>query len=40
MAQRPVAQKNIGRLMNMGWQKDPDVEAGLGHYTQSLAADK
>ncbi|MES0059544.1 enoyl-CoA hydratase/isomerase family protein [Mesorhizobium sp. M0025] len=35
--QRPVAQKNIGRLIDMGLQKDPDVEARLGHYTQSLA---
>ncbi|QKK33801.1 enoyl-CoA hydratase/isomerase family protein (plasmid) [Rhizobium indicum] len=35
--QRPAAQKNIGRLMDMGLQKDPDVEARLGHYTQTLA---
>jgi enoyl-CoA hydratase/carnithine racemase len=35
--QRPIAQKNIGRLMDMGLQKDPDVEARLGHYTQTLA---
>jgi enoyl-CoA hydratase/carnithine racemase len=35
--QRPVAQKNIGRLMEMGLQTDPDVEARLGHYTETLA---
>lgn len=35
--QRPVAQKNIGRLMEMGLQTDPDIEARLGHYTQTLA---
>ncbi|WP_164902785.1 enoyl-CoA hydratase/isomerase family protein [Rhizobium sp. WSM1325] len=35
--QRPAAQKNIGRLMDMGLQKDPDIEARLGHYTQTLA---
>ncbi|QAS82515.1 enoyl-CoA hydratase/isomerase family protein (plasmid) [Rhizobium acidisoli] len=35
--QRPVAQTNIGRLMEMGLQRDPDVEARLGHYTQTLA---
>ncbi len=35
--QRPAAQKNIGRLMEMGLQKDPDIEARLGHYTQTLA---
>ncbi|MBX5161531.1 enoyl-CoA hydratase/isomerase family protein [Rhizobium sp. NZLR8] len=35
--QRPAAQKNIGRLMEMGLQKDPDIEAKLGHYTQTLA---
>ncbi|TBC97110.1 enoyl-CoA hydratase/isomerase family protein [Rhizobium leguminosarum] len=35
--QRPAAQKNIGRLMDMGLQKDSDIEARLGHYTQTLA---
>jgi len=35
--QRPAAQKNIGRLMDMGLQKEPDIEARLGHYTQTLA---
>jgi enoyl-CoA hydratase/carnithine racemase len=35
--QRPAAQKNIGRLMDMGLQKDPDIELRLGHYTQTLA---
>ncbi|WP_164873781.1 enoyl-CoA hydratase/isomerase family protein [Mesorhizobium sp. M7A.F.Ce.TU.012.03.2.1] len=35
--QRPAAQKKIGRLMEMGLQKDPDIEARLGHYTQTLA---
>ncbi len=35
--QRPVAQKNIGRLMQMGLQTDPDVEARLGHFTGTLA---
>ncbi|MGO6906699.1 enoyl-CoA hydratase/isomerase family protein, partial [Rhizobium ruizarguesonis] len=35
--QRPAAQKNIGRLIDMGLQKDPDIEARLGHYTQTLA---
>ncbi|NTS29780.1 enoyl-CoA hydratase/isomerase family protein [Phyllobacterium sp. BT25] len=35
--QRPAAQKKVGRLMEMGLQKDPDVEARLGHYTQTLA---
>ncbi|MFP3547122.1 enoyl-CoA hydratase/isomerase family protein [Rhizobium sp. SIMBA_035] len=35
--QRPAAQKNIGRLMEMGLQKNPDIEARLGHYTQTLA---
>ncbi|MCK8782593.1 enoyl-CoA hydratase/isomerase family protein [Rhizobium sp. NTR19] len=35
--QRPVAQKNIGRLMEMGLQTDPEIEARLGHYTQTLA---
>ncbi|MGO7091844.1 enoyl-CoA hydratase/isomerase family protein [Rhizobium leguminosarum] len=34
--QRPVAQKNITRLMEMGLQKNPDVEARLGHYTEAL----
>ncbi|EPE96360.1 enoyl-CoA hydratase/isomerase family protein [Rhizobium grahamii] len=34
--QRPVAQKNIGRLMEMGLQTNPDIEARLGHYTQTL----
>jgi enoyl-CoA hydratase/carnithine racemase len=34
--QRPVAQKNIGTLMNMGLQANPDIEARLGHYTQTL----
>ncbi|MDQ0324012.1 enoyl-CoA hydratase/carnithine racemase [Pararhizobium capsulatum DSM 1112] len=37
--QRPAAQKNIGRLMEMGLQKDPDIEARLGHYTETLAED-
>ena len=37
--QRPVAQKNIGRLMEMGLQTDPDIEARLGHYTQTLSND-
>ncbi|MDW9413966.1 enoyl-CoA hydratase/isomerase family protein [Sinorhizobium meliloti] len=35
--QRPVAQRNIGRLMEMGLQTDPDIETRLGHYTQTLA---
>ncbi|WP_260691973.1 enoyl-CoA hydratase/isomerase family protein [Rhizobium laguerreae] len=35
--QRPVAQKNIGRLMEMGLQTNPDIESRLGHYTQTLA---
>jgi hypothetical protein len=35
--QRPVAQKNIGRLMDMGRQTNADVEARLGHYTLTLA---
>ncbi|MBY5361206.1 enoyl-CoA hydratase/isomerase family protein [Rhizobium leguminosarum] len=35
--QRPVAQKNIGRLMDMGLQTNPDIESRLGHYTQTLA---
>jgi len=35
--QRPVAQKNIGRLMEMGLQTDTDIEARLGHYTGTLA---
>ena len=37
--QRPVAQKNIGRLMEMGLQTNPDIEARLGHYTQTLSND-
>ncbi|MDF0663629.1 MULTISPECIES: enoyl-CoA hydratase/isomerase family protein [unclassified Rhizobium] len=37
--QRPVAQKNIGRLMEMGLQTNPDIEARLGHYTQTLSSD-
>ncbi|SCB58581.1 Enoyl-CoA hydratase/carnithine racemase [Rhizobium aethiopicum] len=37
--QRPVAQKNIGRLMEMGLQTNPDIEARLGHYTQTLGND-
>ncbi|MBX4871655.1 enoyl-CoA hydratase/isomerase family protein [Rhizobium bangladeshense] len=37
--QRPVAQKNIGRLMGMGLQTNPDIEARLGHYTQTLGND-
>ncbi|MBY5567711.1 enoyl-CoA hydratase/isomerase family protein [Rhizobium leguminosarum] len=35
--QRPVAQKNIGRLMEMGLQTNPNIESRLGHYTQTLA---
>ncbi|MEK1874637.1 MAG: enoyl-CoA hydratase/isomerase family protein [Rhizobium altiplani] len=35
--QRPVAQKNIGKLMDMGLQTNPDIEARLGHYTGTLA---
>jgi len=35
--QRPVAQKNIGRLMQMGLQKDPEIESRLGHYTETLS---
>ncbi|MBX4926496.1 enoyl-CoA hydratase/isomerase family protein [Rhizobium binae] len=35
--QRPIAQKNIGRLMEMGLQKNPDIEARLGYYTETLA---
>ncbi|MBY3386290.1 enoyl-CoA hydratase/isomerase family protein [Rhizobium laguerreae] len=35
--QRPVAQKNIGRLMELGLQTNPDIESRLGHYTQTLA---
>ncbi|NKM96047.1 enoyl-CoA hydratase/isomerase family protein [Rhizobium leguminosarum] len=35
--QRPVAQRNIGRLMEMGMQTNPDIESRLGHYTQTLA---
>ncbi|NLS06910.1 enoyl-CoA hydratase/isomerase family protein [Rhizobium sp. P32RR-XVIII] len=35
--QRPIAQKNIGKLMGIGLQTDPDVEARLGHYTETLA---
>jgi enoyl-CoA hydratase/carnithine racemase len=35
--QRPVAQKNIGRLMEMGLQKDPEIESRLGHYTETLS---
>ncbi|MBY5603682.1 enoyl-CoA hydratase/isomerase family protein [Rhizobium leguminosarum] len=35
--QRPAAQKSIGRLMDMGLQTNPDIEARLGHYTQTLA---
>lgn len=34
--QRPVAQKNIGRLMEMGLQTNTDIEARLGHYTGTL----
>jgi enoyl-CoA hydratase/carnithine racemase len=33
---RPAAQEKIARLMSMGLQKDPDVEARLAHYTGSL----
>jgi enoyl-CoA hydratase/carnithine racemase len=35
--QRPVAQKKIGRLMEMGLQTNPDIEARLGHHTGTLA---
>ncbi|MBB4571426.1 enoyl-CoA hydratase/isomerase family protein [Rhizobium leucaenae] len=35
--QRPIAQKNIGKLMAMGLQTNPDIEARLGHYTETLA---
>lgn len=35
--QRPVAQQKIGRLMEMGLQTNPDIEARLGHYTGTLA---
>ncbi|MDP9811513.1 enoyl-CoA hydratase/carnithine racemase [Rhizobium tibeticum] len=35
--QRPVAQENIGKLMKMGLQTNADIEARLGHYTQTLA---
>jgi enoyl-CoA hydratase/carnithine racemase len=35
--QRPAAQKNIGRLMDMGLQTNSDIETRLGHYTQTLA---
>jgi enoyl-CoA hydratase/carnithine racemase len=35
--QRPVAQENIRRLIEMGLQTNPEIESRLGHYTQSLA---
>jgi enoyl-CoA hydratase/carnithine racemase len=35
--QRPAAQKNIRRLMEMGLQKNSDVEARLGHFTEALS---
>jgi enoyl-CoA hydratase/carnithine racemase len=35
--QRPIAQANIGKLMSMGLQTNPDIETRLGHYTQILA---
>lgn len=35
--QRPVAQKNIGRLMEMGLQTNTDIEARLGYHTGTLA---
>ncbi|MDR5761226.1 enoyl-CoA hydratase/isomerase family protein [Caballeronia sp. LZ035] len=34
--QRPAAREKIAQLMEMGLQKDPDVEARLAHYTGSL----
>ncbi|MGO7485499.1 enoyl-CoA hydratase/isomerase family protein [Rhizobium ruizarguesonis] len=34
---RPSTQAKIGKLMKMGLQTSPDVEARLGHYTQTLA---
>jgi len=35
--QRPLAQDNIRRLIEMGLQTNPEIESRLGHYTQSLA---
>jgi len=35
--QRPIAQRNIGKLMDMGLQTNEDIEARLGHYTETLA---
>jgi enoyl-CoA hydratase/carnithine racemase len=34
---RPSTQAKIGKLMKMGLQTSADVEARLGHYTQTLA---
>ena len=33
----PSTQAKIGKLMKMGLQTSPDVEARLGHYTQTWA---
>ena len=33
---RPAAQKRIARLMDMGLQRDPDVEKRLADHTGSL----
>ncbi|MBZ9653635.1 enoyl-CoA hydratase/isomerase family protein [Phyllobacterium lublinensis] len=35
--QRPVAQANIGKLIEMGLQTNPDIEGRLGHFTGTLA---
>jgi enoyl-CoA hydratase/carnithine racemase len=34
---RPAAQQRIGELMQLGLQKDPDVEKRIAHYTGTLA---
>jgi enoyl-CoA hydratase/carnithine racemase len=35
--QRPQAQANISKLMQMGLQTDNEIESKLGHYTSTLA---
>jgi enoyl-CoA hydratase/carnithine racemase len=36
--QRPTAQRNIGKLMEMGLQRNPDVEINLARYTGQVSA--
>lgn len=36
--QRPAAQRNIGKLMELGLQTDPDVEINLARYTGQVSA--